>query len=149
MVGLTAAGASGAGSAAAGVASGVSTGLVSSTGAAGAAAGVATGSDIMEDLGGRELLVENDTWSDDASQYGFNKATGTAGGRGGRVGRKQGQEGRTRTHNSGIWEESEGTVALLAQGRGESEREREIGRRINLAGGALLILKQPAQTRLN
>ena len=53
------------------------------------------------------------------------------------------------TYNSGIWEESEGSVALLAQGRGESEREREIGRRINLAGGALLILKQPAQTRLN
>ena len=53
------------------------------------------------------------------------------------------------TYNSGIWEESEGSVAWLAQGRGENEREREIGRGIDLEGGGLLILKESEQTRLN
>ena len=53
------------------------------------------------------------------------------------------------TYNSGIWEESEGAVALLAAGK-ERERERKRDReRIGLEDGALLILKQCEQTRLN
>ena len=54
-----------------------------------------------------------------------------------------------KTYNNGIWEESEGSVALLAAGK-ERERERKRDReRISLEDGALLILKQCAQTRLN
>ena len=53
------------------------------------------------------------------------------------------------TYNSGIWEESEGSVAWLP-GTKEEERERKRDReRISLEEGALLILKQSEQTSLN
>ena len=63
--------------------------------------------------------------------------------------KRRDEKKRKRTYNSGIWEEGEGSVAWLAQGRGENEREREIGRGIDLEGGGLLILKECEQTRLN